>query len=1120
MKLIDKVGVARRFQRATRVDSDISVEAIEGFIVTPSASHILQSTVRHFVERGQGAFTWTGPYGCGKSSLAAVFGALLGRRPSARRAAVRALGEDLSTSIHSALGEEAFLVVPAVGGRRDIAAVVGEALDAFGVRPTGKGLVADLVAATTGGQRVLLIIDEMGKTLEHVAVGDGDVHLFQELAEAASRSQGRLLVIGILHQAFDDYAHRLAREARDEWLKVQGRFIDIPVNFAGEEQLELISRAIVSDGPHAEVPARAVAEAVAAGRRGSVDALQARLEQCWPLNPVVACLLGPLSRRRFGQNQRSIFGFLNSAEPFGFQDFLSNVDASSGRLYDTDWLWSYLRANLEPSILASPDGHRWSTAVDAVERCEARGADVAQVRIVKTVALVDMLRERSGLVPSSVVIAAANPDLNLTEVERLIERLKSWSVLIDRRHLGSVSIYAGSDFDLDDALTRARSLSGDLDLSHLRSIGVLAPVLAKRHYHETGALRWFEVDVATMDEALDRIGKYAPRHGATGLFLLLLNAAGEDKRSLQRSFARLRESVGDRPIALGLASDGYALRELAIDLVTYDRVQTTRTELRGDPVARRELSGAMARCSAELEDRLRASLDSTEWHVPVLEQIGVDLVRQASGGTARLASIASDIAEKLYPHSPCIANELLNRTKPSSNAVAAMRALMHAMVGRATEPRLGIKDFPAEGGLYASVLQAAGLHVDDGEGHYLFAAPAGDDPSNLRHAWQMADEMFKAAGAGASIGRLYDLWRGRPFGIRDGLLPVLALAYTLSRLDRMTIYLDEVFSPAPSDFFVDRLLQNPEAIRLRWSEYSKQQAEHVGAVARIVSAATGATVPSGDPLAVSRALVGLVLSLPPWSQRTMSLGPNARRVRDLAKKASDPNKLLLDDLPHLLSGNEPSANGAGDLARLLQDGLAELLRAYDQMLAVVRTLMLNELRASDADEAQLSELHERARTVIALTGNYRLDAFATRLSTFDGSREAVEGLASLAANKPTRDWIDRDVDAANVELAALSQEFLRAEGLAHVKGRRGRRVRIAVFVSEPGSPAVTTHEVSVSDRERVAAHNLAEEISAKLQLANVSRPVILAALAETMSALSRNKAELHPMNDDRLRTQA
>ena len=83
------------------------------------------------------------------------------------------------------------------------------------------------------------------------------------------------------------------------------------------------------------------------------------LEGCWPLHPVVACLLGPISRRRFGQNQRSIFGFLNSTEPRGFQDFLRN--ANENELYTLELLWDYLRSNLEPSIMASPTvtGGRW-----------------------------------------------------------------------------------------------------------------------------------------------------------------------------------------------------------------------------------------------------------------------------------------------------------------------------------------------------------------------------------------------------------------------------------------------------------------------------------------------------------------------------------------------------------------------------------------------------------------------------------------------------------------------------------------------------------------------------------------------------------------------------------------
>ena len=87
----------------------------------------------------------------------------------------------------------------------------------------------------------------MGKFLEAAAQDGSDIYVLQQLAEAASRSAGRLLIVGVLHQAFEEYAHRLSHEMRDEWAKIQGRFIDLVVNTAGEEQIELISRAIESD---------------------------------------------------------------------------------------------------------------------------------------------------------------------------------------------------------------------------------------------------------------------------------------------------------------------------------------------------------------------------------------------------------------------------------------------------------------------------------------------------------------------------------------------------------------------------------------------------------------------------------------------------------------------------------------------------------------------------------------------------------------------------------------------------------------------------------------------------------------------------------------------------------
>lgn len=72
-------------------------------------------------------------------------------------------------------------------------------------------------------QGVLLILDELGKALEYAARHPGeDIYLLQELAEIASRSDDQpFLLIGVLHQAFEQYGEHLDLAARKEWAKAR-----------------------------------------------------------------------------------------------------------------------------------------------------------------------------------------------------------------------------------------------------------------------------------------------------------------------------------------------------------------------------------------------------------------------------------------------------------------------------------------------------------------------------------------------------------------------------------------------------------------------------------------------------------------------------------------------------------------------------------------------------------------------------------------------------------------------------------------------------------------------------------------------------------------------------------
>src|SRR5205085_10117282 len=117
---------------------------------------------------------------------------------------------------------------------------------------------------------------------------------------------------------------------RAEWAKVQGRFEDVAFEERTEQLLRLLAHAIRHEGEeaglkalrkHARIHAQeAVSLKLKAGSMPASE-LQHCLAASFPLHPLTAMILGPLFRQ-LAQNERSLFAFLTSSEPFGFQEFL------------------------------------------------------------------------------------------------------------------------------------------------------------------------------------------------------------------------------------------------------------------------------------------------------------------------------------------------------------------------------------------------------------------------------------------------------------------------------------------------------------------------------------------------------------------------------------------------------------------------------------------------------------------------------------------------------------------------------------------------------------------------------------------------------------------------------
>lgn len=1096
-KLAQQVAVNRQFLRSVRLDTDLDrIDAIYGYILQPSAKSLLETTAKHLLNTQQRAFTWTGPYGGGKSSLALLLASLASGSPEFKRAARQALNlESGDGTLRFFGGKEPWVVLPIVGKRTSVIDGIAKAIDAAhfsfrGPKPQLNGrrdVIAELVRAAELQPRhggVLLVIDELGKFLEHAALTGDDIGFYQELAEAASRCRGNLVVIGVLHQAFEQYAIRLGKGAQDEWAKVQGRYIDIPLVAGSDEVVSLIGRAISTKVAHSASLrcAERIAKVIQKRRPSAVANIGVLLDACWPLHPVTAALLGPASKRRFGQNERSVFSFLASAEPLGFSEVLKGLEANSNSYYWPSTFWDYLKANFEPAILASPDGHRWAATAEAVERAEARFSKL-HVALVKTVGAIELLRNGSGLAAEDDLLTFSVPSSDPAKVKSALKELASASILIFRKHLDAWGVYAGSDFDIEAAIRDARSHIGSNDYAKLGDLVDLGPITARRHYWITGAMRWFARSIVREDAASAYITQFQSSGSQCGEFVLVLALQNVDVTARNRVAKKLSTQAGMNGLLIGTPSNAERLEDLVGELSALDYVRTNTTTLHSDSVAMREVTARLQATKAALADELRDAFHGAAWYANGHSKKSV-----AGEGLSRLAT---DIAETIFPDSPHVNSELVNRNTLSTSAAKASRDLLHSMLSKSSFENLGYSSFSADAGLHHTIIRALGLHVAT-DGIWKFSSPQGTSRSeSLLPAWKAAEAIVLDSDRIVTLAEIFDTWTKPPYGIKAGLLPIFALAFFMAHRNQLALYVEGAFTPDVTEAHIDEWLQDPKRIGWRFVRIDSSDRKMLEALSKAMSNRLGTSV-AADALDSARALVSIVFQLPAWTRRTETLSSQTKDVRLLLLKASDPHKVLFADLPTVLNTRDPIK-----LAAKIAEITGELTEAFEKRLREVEHRMFTAL---DHD-TDIHQLNVRGKTVSGVGSDFKLDAFATRLSEYVGLLSDIEGLLMLALGKTSRDWTDNDINAGEVQLLSWAMEFRRLESLASVRGRPATRQAIGVVF---GTNRTVTGTFDVSEKDNLAVQKLASSLLAQMTSGHVKREVFLAALAEVGAKIFEN----------------
>lgn len=990
------------------------------------------------------SWSFTGPYGSGKSTLANLIDAILGHDETRRAEAEEVLAKvspGLAARLAASrdqLAPTGFLGAVITARREPLVTTLSRALGTAAHRRWGnrspKAVSAalercadpltaepgDVVAAVTAlcaHQPLLLIIDEFGKTLEHLAGhselsnAKGDLFLLQDLAEKSAGGRGlRLFMMTLQHLSFMDYAAHSSELQTREWAKIQGRFEDITFAPHMGDAVQLMRRrldqsAVVEPGrklirSHAEAAEKAWRDH---GLNDVVDLEAQDFADLYPLHPLTA-VAAPFLAAQIGQHDRSLAGFLNNDEPHTVRRSLASFSSAKPRRATTiqlPQLYDFFLDSGRTSLLASSNASRWIEIESRVT--EANGLSTAEQNLLRTVGMLNLIDSDGALRATAAMIyfamnepADGSDPKAFAALEKQLNGLVERGFLVHRSFNGEYRVWRGSDFDIE---SRMKEALGHLDeAAVLQRLGDYLPlaVAAGRHSQVTGMLRALFVRITGAQtnsiEAPDELNDQAD-----GLLVFHLGTI-EDRPLVESSL----------PVVLGVTEEPDVVLRAAFHLVALEELQRDRSL---DPVARREISERTSDAKRELLGLLSAAF------FPLTQRVTWRLWRSGTTVDAgdgeviesrSLSGLASIACDRVFHATPHIRNEMLGRHELTSQGAKARRELLTAMLLKSSERYLGIDKYPAERAMYSGALEYMGLHRENGAGPdssetsllpYGFSRPGTSHPHVLA-VWDALETALSDAHKRTDLDQIFRVLMVPPYGVKAGVAPLFVVTALILRSQDVALFEEGSYLPRLTPDVMERMVKAPGRFSVKATPLGdglRQRIVTKLSLALDVEPPRSQTLRNPAILAVTRALLERVMVLTPYARRTRRISKDAVSVRSALLTAQDPDELLFHALPQAL-GLDP----IGPEARKSTGGN----KGYAERLAAV------------ADEISGADRALRAEVVETISREFRLPsslpelrrALAARLQGFVGVSLSLElrGFVAIALNEglSDSDWLD------------------------------------------------------------------------------------------------------------------
>lgn len=787
-------------------------------------------------------------------------------------------------------------------------------------------------ALTTG--RLVILIDEFGKYLEYAAANEPStaIYFIQELAEFVADARHNALLVTTVHQNFDAYAFGLRRDQRQEWSKVKGRFREVTFNEPVEQLLRLATNHL-GETPKTAFEDEAILRTIGLTKESRVFDLTPAYadeiaEGLFPLDLISANAL-TISLQKYGQNERSLFSFLESSDHTSMRTVLPKLNGKRTKdnqvsFYHLGHVYDYLLFNFYSYLQSKYNTHYadWSAirgGLDQIERTFTQ--DIIEYSLLlKTIGLLNLTAAQGSRLDQKFLINYASTCLGIPDAGPMIEALKRHAII---RYIGYAKRFipnTGTTIDVEAELIKVEGKveRSDAVATLLKRYDDLTPVLAKAYTFETGTPRFFEFVIT------DQLRADIPTGESDGIIYLLFNpeltTADVTAFSSQQTIL-IDEVEIHRPLLYVHYENAQAIKDLLYNL---EKLQQVKADNADD-------KKAVSLLEESIED------DRRILNHLIIGQLftGTAQLRWVYGGDVRTVrskrefnQLLTEACKRVYPNTPIFWNELVNKHRISSSIFAARRNFLKALVANWDKPELGFDDskFPPEKTIYLTMLKANGISTALGIRSVTHA-----DPNRFTALWKASESFIVSAKTRRKrVSDLYELLLQPPFRLKQGFLDFWVPTFLFLRRDDYALFGEKGYVPELSDEVLDLVIKYPEVYEIKSFDVEGMRLNLFNSYREFQQIANRDTVDNQAFIETIRPFLTFYRKLPEYTKQTRNLSKSALAVRAAIANSIDPEKTFFEDFPSALGYN---------ITALLEstENLAVYIQAIELAIKDIRT---------------------------------------------------------------------------------------------------------------------------------------------------------------------------------------